>query len=268
MQETGPEALPNVAMVPLRAAISKLGFPRVGANTVEDGVDAVARCDVADGRNVGLGVLLVVQQCVVGAVRLGQLAFRLGRGDCNHVRTERLAHLAEEEANAARGGSDEDPVALFDGCRFGEQRKCRQTLQIAGGSSARVDGVGKLNHALGIQQLLLDVRASAVLHHSIAHTKGRHVGIHSLDHTCRFLADDDGRLQLVQAAKVVGVDHVDAGILVANHHLARAGQRGCGDGNHLHYLGPTLLLDLERANGRHGAKGDVGFGGGAERERG
>ena len=96
-------------------------LPRVLAHAVVDALDAVA---ASEGEDLVDDALLGVVDDVVRAILARQRRLFLGGHGANDGGAQVRGHLAEEQADTAGGGVDEDGVALLERVRLLDECPC------------------------------------------------------------------------------------------------------------------------------------------------
>jgi hypothetical protein len=147
-------------------------FERRLADRIVDDGNAFAAGDVAHARGK---VLARVDDRMIATMCAGNIRLRLGAHSPDHRRAQVLRPLAHDEADAARGGVDQDRIARLDLVRLIEEATCGHAADNHRGGRALVDvgrqgddprrgddaqfGVGAFRHA-GIGDAVADGKAA------------------------------------------------------------------------------------------------------------
>lgn len=235
----------------------QISIKRHLANTVKDDINAMSSRNLLDlGRDIAVGV-----NRPLGAVLARRRTLVLGARRADDLGAHGPEHLHEERADAAGRGVHEDPLPGLDLAGLADEGPRGEALEVRRGGLLGGDALGDGNHVLGVDGAVLGVGAGRGGHvHDLladgdsvdgAATRGHDLAGALAAHAQRELR------RLVQARAKVGVDEVDAGVVVADEDLVRAGL-GDGDGCILEDLDAAVLRDL---HGLHGCW-DGGHGGG------
>lgn len=235
----------------------QIGIKRHLANTIKDDINAMSSRNLLDlGRDIAVGV-----HRPLGAVLARRGTLVLGARRADDLGAHGPEHLHEERADTTRGGVHEDPLPGLDLAGLADEGPRGQALEVRRGGLLGGDAVGDCDDVLGVDGAVLGVGAGGGGHvHDLLADRDAIDGAAARGHDLtRALAAHAQRelRRLVQARAEVGVDEVDAGVVVAHEDLVGAGL-GDGDGGVLEDLDAAVLRDL---HGLHGCW-DGGHGGG------
>ena len=122
---------------------------RVLADGIVDHRHLLAAGDLVDAFDE---ILARVDDGVGAAMGLGELGLFVAADGADHGGAEMLGPLAEDQADAAGRGMQQDGVAGFDAIGLADQILRGQALQHHGGGGLVVDAVGQLEQAIGRDQ--------------------------------------------------------------------------------------------------------------------
>lgn len=233
----------------------QVGLESVLADTVNDDVDTMSVGDLVDLCDD----IATRQDGVLGAVAAGQGELLLGAGCGDDFGAHGTQQLDEQQADTARGGMDEGPLAGLDLAGLADDGPGRETLQVDSGGLVGSDALGDDDGLGGRDPGELRVGAVDGTHidDAAAHLDGSRVVGDGYDLAGALVPKGARELgRGVQSGADVGVDVVDAGVLVADEDLA--GLEG-GDGRIavLQDVDAAVLVDLDNLGGG----GDGGHGG-------
>ena len=160
-------------------------------------------------------------------MRLGEPGLVCAADGADDGRAEMLRPLAEDEADAAGGGVDQDDVAGFDRVGAAHQVLRGHALEHHRRRLLLRDVVGQPDQALGREQPRLGIGPQIGpldpgIGHAVAGLDDGDVFAHGLDHAGPLGPEDRGQGDRVHAAAVVRIDVVEPHRRVANERLARA----------------------------------------------
>ena len=176
----------------------------------------------------------------------------LGRADrADHRGAEMLGPLRGDEPDAAGGGVEQDGVAGLHPVGPPQQVLRGEALEHHCGCGLVGDGVGQVDHTLGVDHDLLGIGAGgAGIGDALADTEIGDALTERIDHARALLAEGEGeRGRLVSAGAEIDVDEVDTDGGLADADLARTRLRR---GHVLvgHRLGPAILVHPDRLGHR------------------
>ncbi len=136
-----------------------------------------------------------------------------------------LGPLAEDQADAARRGMEQDGLAGFDPIGLADQILHRQALQHHRGGGLVIDAVGQLDQAIGRNQPRLGIGAERCISigDAVAGLQIGDAGPDFLDDAGRLAAEPARQRDRINARTIVDVDKVQSHRGVSNARLARTG---------------------------------------------
>jgi hypothetical protein len=166
-------------------------------------------------------VLARVDDGVVAAVGLGQRRLLVGTDGADHRGAEGARPLADDQADAAGGGMDQDGVAGLDLAGTAQQVLRGHALQHHRRTGLEVDRVGQLDQAVGrdVAHFGIGADRAAGIGDAVADLEVRDRAAHRLDHAGAFEADAGRHGQRIGAGAVVDVDVIEADGVVAHARL-------------------------------------------------
>lgn len=218
-EKVGTYSIAKRHQMPLQSNHLQVSVKRGLAHAVKDGIHAVPARNLIHPRHY------VVPRAhrPLGAELLGQVALFLRAGRANHLCPEAPEHLDEQLADTAGGGVHKRPLAGLDVAGLADEGPRREALQEGGGGLLRRQA-GRDGDELGRRDgRVLRVGLRVHVHDSGADWEGCDVLVVRDDLAGGLAAEDDGEVELVQAAAEVGVDEVDACELVLDEDLALLG---------------------------------------------
>ena len=189
-------------------------------------VDDVAERAVGDLLHARCEILAPVVDAVVGPVLPGEFALlgRARRPDDGGA--ERVAPLAQEQPDAARGGMDQDRVARLHRVGLAQQVLRRETLEHHDGADLVGDGLRQVDQQPGRHVALLGIGAERrAVGHAVAGRELGHVGADRDDVAGRLVAEDQRQGVRVDALALVDVDEVEPHGALPYADLSGAGWR-------------------------------------------
>ena len=186
---------------------------------VVDHVDALAAGEALD---LGLEVLLGVENHVGGAGFARELGLCLGGDGGDDARADARCDLREQQADTAGAGVHQRGVARLERVGGVSEIMRGHALEHGGGGVLQAQAVGNLDQLRGGNESVLGIAADdAGGGDRIAGFESRDAGTELLHGARGFAARNQGERGLVDALAKVDLDEVDAGGLNADEHLAR-----------------------------------------------
>ena len=205
-----------------------------------------------DGAHLLGKITLGIDNRMIATMPAGNLGLLPAADGANHGRAKMLGPLADDQADAAGGGMDQDEVAGLHRIRFVQQITGGHAADHHRGRRAFIDAVRQHDHARGRHQphfRIGSIRTRDATH-AIANTEAQHVRADRVDHTRAFKADAGGKgAHAVDAAAHQHVAIIHGDRLVTQAHLAAA---GVGDDHvlELQYVGSAMPIEAERLGHR------------------
>ena len=170
-------------------------------------------------------ILSRIDDRMSATVVLGEFCLLIAADRADHGGTEMLRPLAQDQADTARGGMQQDGISGFNPIGLADQILHRQTFEHHRGCGLVIDAVGQLQQTVRRDQPRFGIGAErrSAVGDAVARLQIGDTSTDFLDHTRRLAAQPTRQLYRIQSRPIVDVDEVQPYCGMADARLARTG---------------------------------------------